>query len=175
MKAIPFTAVTINDRFWNPRQKTNSEATIPHELAQCRTTGRIDNFAKAAGLMSGEFEGIFFNDSDVHKWVEAASYTLWTHPNPQWAAELDEVIAKIAASQQPDGYLNTYFTLVEPTKRWQNLGMMHELYCAGHLFEAAVAHYQATGKQTLLDVACRFADLIDNTFGPDKRDGLPGT
>lgn len=174
MKALPFTAVTINDRFWAPRQKTNSEATIPHELAQCQTTGRINNFAKAAGLMSGEFEGIFFNDSDVHKWVEAASYTLWTHPNPQWEAELDEVIAKIAASQQPDGYLNSYFTLVEPEKRWQNLGMMHELYCAGHLFEAAVAHYQATGKQTLLDVACRFADLIDNTFGPDKRDGLPG-
>ena len=89
-------------------------------------------------------------------------------------AELNEVIAKIAACQQSDGYLNSYFTLVEPTKRWQNLGMMHELYCAGHLFEAAVAHYQATGKQTLLDVACRFADLIDNTFGFDKRDGLPG-
>ncbi len=124
--------------------------------------------------MSGEFEGIFFNDSDVYKWVEAASYTLSTHPKPAWETELDEVIAKIAASQQPDGYLNTYFTLVEPTKRWQNLGIMHELYCAGHLFEAAVAHYQATGKRTLLDVACRFADLIDSIFGPGKRDGLPG-
>ena len=174
MKALPFTAVTINDRFWAPRQKTNSEATIPHELAQCRQTGRIDNFAKAGGLMSGAFEGIFFNDSDVYKWVEAASYTLSTHPNPAWEAELDEVITKIAASQQPDGYLNTYFTLVEPTKRWQNLGIMHELYCAGHLFEAAVAHYQATGKRNLLDVACRFADLIDGIFGPGKQDGLPG-
>lgn len=174
MRALPFTAVTIRDRFWGPRQQTNSEVTIPHELAQCRTTGRIDNFAKAAGLMSGEFEGIFFNDSDVHKWVEAASYTLQTHPNPDWESDLDEVIAKIAASQQSDGYLNTYFTLVEPTKRWQNLGIMHELYCAGHLFEAAVAHYQATGKSILLDVACRFADLIDTIFGPDKREGLPG-
>ena len=174
LKALPFTAVTINDRFWAPRQRTNSEVTIPHELAQCQTTGRIDNFAKAAGLMSGEFEGIFFNDSDVHKWVEAAAYTLWTHPNPTWEAELDAVIAKIAASQQPDGYLNTYFTLVEPTKRWQNLGIMHELYCAGHLFEAAVAHHQATGKSVLLDVACRFADLIDDIFGPGKQDGLPG-
>ena len=174
MKPLPFTAVTINDRFWAPRQKTNSEVTIPHELSQCRKTGRIDNFAKTAGMRSGEFEGIFFNDSDVYKWVEAASYTLSTHPNPEWEAELDEVIAKIAASQQPDGYLNTYFTLVEPTKRWQNLGIMHELYCAGHLFEAAVVHYQATGKRTLLDVACRFADLIDGIFGPDKQDGLPG-
>lgn len=174
MKALPFTDVTINDSFWSPRQTTNSEKTIPHELEQCRTTGRIDNFAKAAGIMSGNFEGIFFNDSDVHKLVEAASYTLQTHPNPVWEAELDEVIDTIAKSQQADGYLNSYFTLVEPEKKWQNLGMMHELYCAGHLFEAAVAHYQATGKEKLLNVACQFADLIDNTFGPGKRDGLPG-
>ncbi|MDE0315230.1 MAG: glycoside hydrolase family 127 protein [Candidatus Poribacteria bacterium] len=174
MKAIPFTDVTIKDRFWGPRQTTNSEKTIPHELEQCRTTGRINNFAKAAGLMEGNFEGIFFNDSDVHKLVEAAAYTLQTHPNPEWEAELDEVIDKIAKSQQADGYLNSYFTLVEPEKRWQNLGMMHELYCAGHLFEAGVAHYQATGKEKLLNVACQFADLIDNTFGHGKRGGLPG-
>lgn len=124
--------------------------------------------------MEGNFEGIFFNDSDVHKLVEAAAYTLQTHPNPEWEAELDEVIDKIAKSQQADGYLNSYFTLVEPEKRWQNLGMMHELYCAGHLFEAGVAHYQATGKEKLLNVACQFADLIDNTFGHGKRGGLPG-
>ena len=174
MKAIPFTNVTIKDRFWSPRLKTNSEKTIPHELEQCRITGRISNFAKAAGLMDGNFEGIFFNDSDVHKLIEAASYTLHTHPNPEWEEKLNEVIDTIAKSQQDDGYLNSYFTLVEPEKRWQNLGMMHELYCAGHLIEAGVAHYQATGKENLLDVACRFADLIDNTFGPGKRDGLPG-
>lgn len=174
LKAIPFTDVTITDRFWSPRQATNSEKTIPHELEQCRTTGRISNFAKAAKLEPGNFEGIFFNDSDVHKLVEAASYTLQTHPNPKWESELDEVIDTIAKSQQPDGYLNSYFTLVEPEKKWQNLGMMHELYCAGHLFEAGVAHYQATGQQKLLDVACRFADLIDKTFGHGKRAGLPG-
>lgn len=174
MRALPFTDVTITDSFWGPRQTTNSEKTIPHELEQCHTTGRINNFAKAAGIMEGNFEGIFFNDSDVHKLVEAAAYTLHTHPNPAWEAELDEVIDTIAKSQQADGYLNSYFTLVEPEKRWQNLGMMHELYCAGHLFEAGVAHYQATGKQKLLDVACRFADLIDNTFGHGKRAGLPG-
>lgn len=174
LKAIPFTNVTINDRFWSPRLKTNSEKTIPHELEQCRITGRISNFSKAAGLMDGDFEGIFFNDSDVHKLIEAASYTLHTHPNPEWEETLDDVIDTIGNSQQDDGYLNSYFTLVEPDKRWQNLGMMHELYCAGHLFEAGVAHYQATGKEKLLDVACRFADLIDNTFGPGKRQGLPG-
>ncbi len=174
LKAIPFTAVTIDDRFWSPRQETNSKETIPHELEQCRITGRISNFAKAAGSMEGNFEGIFFNDSDVHKLVEAAAYTLHSHPNPDWEDELDEVIDTIAKSQQNDGYLNSYFTLVEPEKKWQNLGMMHELYCAGHLFEAAVAHNQATGKQNLLDVACKFADLIDNIFGEGKRDGLPG-
>lgn len=174
INAIPFSDVNISDGFWSPRQKTNSDKTIPHELDQCNTTGRISNFAKAAGLVEGNFEGIFFNDSDVHKLVEAASYTLHTHPNPAWEEELDEVIDKIAKSQQSDGYLNSYFTLVEPDKKWQNLGMMHELYCAGHLFEAGVAHYQATGKQKLLDVACQFADLIDNTFGEGKRDGLPG-
>ena len=174
INAIPFSDVNISDGFWSPRQKTNSDKTIPHELDQCNTTGRISNFAKAAGLVEGNFEGIFFNDSDVHKLVEAASYTLHTHPNPAWEEELDEVIDKIAKSQQSDGYLNSYFTLVEPEKKWQNLGMMHELYCAGHLFEAGVAHYQATGKQKLLDVACQFADLIDNTFGDGKRDGLPG-
>lgn len=174
INAIPFSDVNISDEFWSPRQKTNSDKTVPHELDQCNTTGRISNFAKAAGLVEGNFEGIFFNDSDVHKLVEAASYTLHTHPNPAWEGELDEVIDKIAKSQQSDGYLNSYFTLVEPEKKWQNLGMMHELYCAGHLFEAGVAHYQATGKQKLLDVACRLADLIDNTFGEGKRDGLPG-
>ncbi len=174
MKALPFSDVTISDSFWSPRQATNSERTIPHELEQCRITGRISNFAKAAGSMEGNFEGIFFNDSDVHKLVEAASYTLHTHPSPEWESELDEVIDTIANSQQADGYLNSYFTLVEPQKKWQNLGMMHELYCAGHLFEAGVAHYQATGKEKLLDVACKFADLIDNTFGHGKRDGLPG-
>ena len=174
INAIPFNDVNISDSFWSPRQHTNSEKTIPHELDQCNTTGRISNFAKAAGLIEGNFEGIFFNDSDVHKLVEAASYTLHTHPNPAWEAELDDVIDKIAKCQQSDGYLNSYFTLVEPEKKWQNLGMMHELYCAGHLFEAGVAHYQATGKEKLLDVACKFADLIDNTFGEGKRDGLPG-
>ena len=174
MKALPFTDVTIADSFWSLRQATNSEQTIPHEIEQCRVTGRISNFAKAAGTMEGNFEGIFFNDSDVHKLVEAASYTLHTHPNPDWESDLDKVIDTIASSQQSDGYLNSYFTLVEPQKKWQNLGMMHELYCAGHLFEAGVAHYQATGKEKLLDVACKFADLIDNTFGPGKRDGLPG-
>ena len=120
MKALPFTAVTINDRFWAPRQKTNSEATIPHELTQCQTTGRIDNFAKAAGLMAGNFEGIFFNDSDVHKWVEAASYTLWTHPNPVWESEPGRGYRK-DRSQPTIRWVsdNSYFTLVEPEKRWQ--------------------------------------------------------
>ena len=101
-----------------------------------------------------------FWDSDVAKWIEAASFSLATHPDPQLDALLDEVIALIAQAQHADGYLNTWFTAVEPENRWKNLRDWHELYCAGHLIEAAVAHFQATGKRTLLDVLCRYADHI---------------
>ncbi|MBI4552101.1 MAG: glycoside hydrolase family 127 protein, partial [Candidatus Latescibacteria bacterium] len=174
MQPLPLRDVTIDDEFWTPRITVNREQTLDYQLAQCEETGRIRNFLKAAGTMDGEFEGIFFNDSDVYKWVEAASYSLTTHPDPALDRKLDDVIAAIAAAQQEGGYLNTYFILKEPDKKWTNLGVMHELYCAGHLFQAAVAHYQGTGKRSLLDVACRLADHIDRVFGPGKRNGMPG-
>ena len=101
-----------------------------------------------------------FWDSDVAKWIEAASFSLATNPDPQLDALLDEVIALIAGAQHADGYLNTWFTTVDPEHRWKNLRDWHELYCAGHLIEAAVAHFQATGKRSLLDVLCRYADHI---------------
>jgi DUF1680 family protein len=117
-----------------------------------------------------------FWDSDVAKWIEAASYSLGTHPNAELEAKVDEVISLLVAAQQSDGYLNTYFTVVEPEKRWTNLRDWHELYCAGHLIEAAVAHFQATGKRVLLDALCRYADYIDTVFGPEpgKMRGYPG-
>jgi uncharacterized protein len=117
-----------------------------------------------------------FWDSDIAKWLEAASYSLATHHDPALEAQVDEVIRLIVAAQQPDGYLNTYFTVVEPEKRWTNLRDWHELYCAGHLIEAAVAHFQATGKRVLLDALCRYADYIDTVFGiaPGKKRGYPG-
>lgn len=174
LSAVPFTAVKFTDNFWAPRLETNRTRSLPHNFKWCEETGRLANFAKAAGRMEGKFEGIYFNDSDVYKVLEGASYSLSQHPDPALEKKGDEVIAMIAAAQQPDGYLNTFYTLVEPDQKWTNLPVRHELYCAGHLMEAAVAHHRATGKRTLLDVATRFADLIDRLFGPDKRYGVPG-
>src|SRR3989304_6525035 len=171
LSAVPFTEVKVGDAFWQERLRTNREVSLPHNFKWCHDTGRFSNFAKAAGLVEGEFEGIFFNDSDVYKVLEGASYSLADHPDPKLAEMVDDVISKIAAAQQEDGYLNTYYTLVEPDKKWTDFRVRHELYCAGNLFEAAVAHHRATGKTTLLAVASRFADRIDELFGPDKRPG----
>jgi hypothetical protein len=124
--------------------------------------------------VEGKFEGIYFNDSDVYKVLEGAAYSLADRRDPAMEKTVDEVIAKIASAQQPDGYLNTYYTLAEPGKRWTNLSTMHELYCAGHMIEGAVAHYRATGKRSFLDVAIRYADHIYNVFGPGKENGICG-
>ena len=174
LRPVSFGKVTIQDSFWSPRIEANRTVTLPHSLKHCENTGRISNFAKAGKLIEGEFEGIYFNDSDLYKVLEGAAYSLALHPDPQLEARIDSIIDQIASAQQPDGYLNTYFTLKEPDKRWTDLAKMHELYCAGHLFEAAVAYYEATGKRKLLDVACRFADHIDTVFGPGKKIGYSG-
>jgi len=174
LQAVPFPDVKIEDAFWAPRIETNRAKSLPHNFKWCRQTGRFSNFAKAGGLQKGGFEGIYFNDSDVYKVLEGASYSLQAHPDPKLAKEVDQVIAWIAAAQRPNGYLNSYYTLKEPDRKWTNCRTRHELYCAGHLFEAAVAHYRATGKKTLLNVATKFADRIDEIFGPDKRHDVPG-
>lgn len=178
---VPFTSVHIEDDFWQPRLEINREVTVPYTFQKSEETGRISNFAKAGGLEEGEFEGIYFNDSDVFKIIEGASYSLQVDPDPELKAYLDEVIAKIAAAQEPDGYLYTNRT-INPEKaadgggenRWTNLRVHHELYNVGHMYEAAVAHYQATGERTLLDVAIKNANLIDSVFGPGKNMGVPG-
>ncbi len=172
---LALTAVSVEDEFWAPRLRTNRERTIPLEYQQCRDTGRIDAFRLQWQPGQEPVPHVFW-DSDVAKWIEAASYSLATHPDPELDALLDEVIALVASAQQADGYLNTHFTVVEPDKRWTNLRDRHELYCAGHLIEAAVAHYQATGKRTLLETLCRYADHIDGVFGPGpgQKRGYPG-
>ena len=172
---VPFTQVTIADAFWAPRLETNRSATLPIEYAQCRDTGRLEAF-KLNWQPGQEPVPHIFWDSDVAKWIEAASYSLSTHPDARLAALLDEVAALVAGAQQPDGYLNTHYTVVEPGKRWTNLRDRHELYCAGHLIEACVAHYQATGQRTLLAVACRYADHIGTVFGAGvgQKRGYPG-
>lgn len=174
LRAVPFNQVQIQDSFWAPRQETNRIASIPVNLAMLEKSGNLRNFELAAAKATNGFEGPVFMDSDVYKALEAASYSLTTHPDPELDKQLDRFIETLARAQQPDGYLDTYFIVKEPDKRWTNLRDWHELYCAGHMIEAAVAHYQATGKRTLLDVASKVADHIDRTFGPGKRMGYPG-
>ena len=171
----------MEDAFWSPRLKTNRDVTIWYDFARCEETGRIANFARAGGLEEGPFQGIFFNDSDVFKVIEGAAYALALEPDERLDRYLDDLIEKIAAAQEADGYLYTARSLRpdDPPEgsgktRWSNLRSSHELYNAGHLYEAAVAHYLATGKETLLNVAKKNADLLVETFGEDGRLDVPG-
>ena len=175
MKSFGLRNVAVHDAFWAPRMEANRAATLPVEYAQCRETGRIR--AWKLGWRPGKKNPPhIFWDSDVAKWIEAAAYSLATSPDRKLQRLVDGVIDDMAAAQRPDGYLNIYFTAVEPKKQWTNLRDRHELYCAGHLMEAAVAYWQATGKRKLLDVMCRYADHIDATFGRGrgKKRGYPG-
>jgi DUF1680 family protein len=176
LTAVPFTDVVIADKFWASRIETNRKVTIPYAFKKCEETGRISNFAKAGGLMEGNHEGKYFNDSDVYKVIEGAAYSLKSHPDPELEKYVDGVIDKIAAAQWEDGYLYTFYSLPkrQPEKRWTDTRVRHELYCAGHFFEAAVAYYQATGKGKILNVAVKLADYIDSVFGPDKKRDVPG-
>lgn len=171
---VPPSAVDIRDPFWSPRIETIREVTLDSVYEHLASTGRIDNFRIAAGEASGEFSGRYYNDSDVYKWLEGACYALVDADDPELRERVESVVDAVESAQADDGYLNTYFQLVEPDYRWTNLHGMHELYCAGHLFEAAVAHYRATDKRRLLAVARRLADHVDDTFGPDGKRGYPG-
>jgi len=185
IRPVPFTAVRLTDQFWSTRVETNRAVTIPFGFRKSEEEGRIRNFETAAGLRKGEYEGKMpFDDTDVYKLIEGAAYSLQSHPDPELDRFLDGIIAKIAAAQEPDGYLTTYKT-IDPTKspapwlkpgpRWElELQGSHELYNAGHLYEAAYAHYRATGKRNLLDVALKNAELIARAFGPGKLTTPPG-
>jgi len=176
VKPVPFTAVSVDDGFWTPRLETNRKVTIPYCFEKCEQTGRIRNFEKAAGLLQGKHEGIYFNDSDVYKVMEGAAYSLAVHPETMLRLYLEKVIKIMAAAQWEDGYLFTFYSLPErqPAKRWTNVQSIHEQYCAGHMYEGAVAHYQLTGEKSFLDVATKNADLICEVFGPGRRTDPPG-
>ena len=180
IRPVPFTDVKITGDFWSSRLETNRTVTLPFDFKKCEETGRIDNFAIAGGLMMGEFTGKRYNDSDVFKVMEAAAYSLQTHFDEELDQYLDDLIAKIAAAQEEDGYLYTTRTInpQDPSDaqpgRWTNLYRDHELYNVGHMYEAAVAHYRATGKRNFLDIAIKNANLIDRVFGPGKKTGVPG-
>lgn len=170
---VDFSHVKITDNFWSPRLKSHVTTTLPVCIDQIENqTGRIRNFENAANK-SGEHSGIFFDDSDVYKALEGMAYSLINNPNPELEKKADEWIDKFAAAQQPDGYINTFYTLTGLDKRWQNMDK-HEMYCAGHLIEAGVAYYQATGKRKLLDVSIRMADHMMDVFGPGRRNWVPG-
>lgn len=173
--AVAHTATTFEGGFWAPRLQAIREGALPAIYAQMRADGHFENFYERWNG-GGQRTPYIFWESDISKWIEAASYSLATHPDAALATLVDEAIAFLVAHQQADGYLNIWYTRVEPEKRWSNLRDNHELYCAGHLFEAAVAHFQATGKRELLNAACRYADYIATVFGTEegKRRGYCG-
>jgi len=169
--------------FLADRAKLVRDVVIPYQwealndrLPGAERSGTVHNFQVAAGEKQGEFYGLWFQDSDLAKWLEAASFSLATHPDAKLDAELDGIIATIAKAQQPDGYLDTYVQLTAPDQKWTNLFEWHELYIAGHFIEAGVAHFEATGKRTLLDVVCKLADMIGKVFGSAEGQilGYPG-
>ena len=173
IKQIDFSHVKINDNFWSPRLSKHVSATLPVCIDQIENqTGRIRNFENAA-KGEGEHSGIFFDDSDVYKALEGMAYSLINNPDSELEKKADEWIDKFAAAQQPDGYINTFYTLTGLDKRWTNMDK-HEMYCAGHMIEAGVAYYQATGKRKLLDVCIRMTDHMMSQFGPEKRHWVPG-
>ncbi len=174
LESVSYSHVKIDDKFWKPRISAVSNVSIPVCIDQTEVkTGRIRNFEKVAAKKGEKHEGMFYDDSDVYKALEAIAYSLKNHPDSALEKKADEWIDKIAAAQLPDGYLNTYFTLGDITKRWTDMDM-HEDYCAGHLIEAAVAYYNTTGKRKLLDVAIRFANEIDAAFRLQNRHWVSG-
>jgi DUF1680 family protein len=171
----------IEDGFWSPYRRLIREEVLPYQYAMledqipdAEQSHAIENFRIAAGLKQGEFKGMLFQDSDVAKWIEACAFSLMNYSDEKLEATVDAIIEIIEKAQQEDGYLNTFFTLKEPTHRWTDLQEGHELYCAGHMIEAAVAYYQATGKDRLLKIIVRMADHIDRRFGKGKIRGYCG-
>ena len=173
--------VKVDDPFWSPIQNLVMDVVIPYQkqiledaIPGVEKSHAIENFRIAAGESQGEFYGMVFQDSDVAKWLEAAAYSLVLRPDPELEKQADDLIALVGRAQENDGYLDTYFTVKEPEHKWQNLEECHELYCAGHMIEAGVAYYQATGKTNLLDIVKKNADLICSRFGKGKIRGVPG-
>lgn len=184
IQPVTFTSVKFTDNFWAPRIQINQKETIPIALKHCYSTGRVDNFKKAGGLMPGYFDTqLTFDDTDIYKIIEGMAYSIQMYPSAELDAQMDTLIYYIGKAQEPDGYLFTARTAGEPgnlhewvgEKRWEkDPDLSHELYNCGHLYEAAVAHYQATGKRSLLDIAIKNADLLVKDFGPGKLAYEPG-
>jgi uncharacterized protein len=174
LRTLALNNVAFDGGFWSRWQRINHSESLRHGYEQLERFGNFNNLKLAAGTGTGEYRKPVFMDSDVYKWLEAIGYELAHQPDPELEAMADHAIELIEAAQAEDGYLNSYWQVVEPERRWADLEHGHELYCAGHLFQAAVAYHRATGDRRLLDVSRRFADYIDSVFGAGKRAGTPG-
>jgi hypothetical protein len=183
IKELGIKDVSIGEGFWSERQRLVAEAVLPYqwkalndEIPGAEPSHAIENLRIAAGLSSGEFRGFKFQDSDVAKWIEAASYSLASRSDPELESRVDEAIELIGAAQESDGYIQSYYSITSPGKRWSDLEWGHELYCGGHLIEAAVAHFAATGSRKLLDIMLRYVDCVDAAFGREdgKKRGYDG-
>ncbi len=174
LKTLGPGAVIIDGGLWAKRQAVNRESALPHGFRMLEAAGNLENLRIAAGRATGGYRGPVFMDSDVYKWLEAAAWELARAPSETLRAASDAAIDLVAAAQGADGYINSHYTVAEPGKRWTDFAHGHELYCAGHLFQAAVAQHRATGDDRLLRIARRFADYIDSVFGPSTRVATPG-
>ena len=183
LKAISVKDIKFNAGFWAEKLQLVKDVVIPYQwqalndqVPGVEPSHTVEHFRIAAGEIDREYQGRVYQDSDLAKWLEAASYSLAYNKNPELEEITEKLIELIEKSQEADGYLDTYYTVVEPEKKWTNVRDRHEMYCAGHMIEAAVAHYESTGKRKLLDMACKLADHIDSKFGSDKGKvrGYPG-
>ena len=187
---VPFTQVKVGEGFWGQRLQASREVTIPLAFSKCEESGRYRNFEIAARQLAGEntedvkVEGFSFDDTDVYKTIEGASYSLQTYPDSRLVAYIDSVLEIVKGGQEPDGYLNTAWTMNPKhphqwhgTQRWEKVEVLsHEFYNLGHMLEGAVAHYQATGKRNFLDIAIRYADCVcrEIGLGEGQVDRVPG-
>ena len=174
LHTLPLDSVAVQPGFWSARQTMNRQKSLRHGYNQLIRSGNFNNLRLAAGGGEGRYRTPVFMDSDVYKWLEAVGYDLAIHPDDDLRALAEEAIDLLEAAQMEDGYLNSYWQVVEPDRRWVDIDNGHELYCAGHLIQAAVAYHRGTGDTRLLDITRRFVDHIDRVFGPGKRGVAPG-
>lgn len=170
MRSVPVPAVALGDGFWQPRRCKNVEASIPSVLQTLEEHGVVDNFRRLSGRVDAPRRDRHYTDSDLYKWLEAVGFALQSEDNPTLRATADEIIRIIANAQEDDGYIHTFWS----DQRWQHLHSSHEMYCGGHLIQAGIAYYRATGDDTLLTVGRRFADVLCREFGPGKREITDG-
>ncbi len=174
LRPLALAEVSLGDGFWQAWRNMNSKTALSYGYNKLDESGVLRNFEIAAGRKTGSFQNMRFADSDLYKWLEAACFELACSPEAELERKVQEAVDLIGAAQQEDGYVDTYYQLGDIDRRWANITVDHELYCAGHMFQAAVAHHRATGRTDFLNIARRFADHIDSVFGPGKLEKPPG-